>query len=62
MQNTDLKKCSSCWQGEIDSREDNTPTTGPHIVRNPDDGKIELRGYLCKDHMDMYLTDGYTVN
>ena len=53
-----MKCCSSCKQSEIE----NDDTDGKvYIVHDPDTGKIIIRGYLCKDHLQMYDSDGYMI-
>ena len=53
-----MKQCSSCKNGDVI----NNDTDGEmHIIRDPDSGKIVIRGYLCDDHLQMYDDDGYFV-
>ena len=53
-----MKPCSSCKQGEVVDED----TDGKiYTVRDPDTGRIILRGYLCSDHIAMYLDDGYQL-
>ena len=53
-----MKPCSECKRGE----ESPEPTDGKlYMVRDPETGAIYLRGYLCADHIDTLMTDGYTV-
>jgi len=48
--------CSSCKKGENEE-----PATCKVIVRDPGNGKITLKGYLCDDHYTMYADDGYQI-
>ena len=58
--------CGSCIDGCDGNDEGIEPEISMdgkiHTVHNPEDGKIIYRGYLCEEHYDMYLTDGYRIN
>jgi len=52
--------CFSCKRGEIEF----TAKDGKLVkadVRDPDTGSLEGRGWLCEDHLNMYVDDGYKV-
>ncbi len=49
--------CFSCVRGEIYDCEGE----GPYIVRNPEGGRIEGKGYLCEEHYAMYADDGFLI-
>ena len=53
-------RCASCIRGEIDNNDIKDRTR--YLVKDPDSGKIELSGYLCDDHIDMYLAEGYALH
>jgi hypothetical protein len=52
-----MPHCASCARGEVE----NDDVVVNAIVKDPDSGRIVIRGYLCNDHNEMYLEDGYRV-
>jgi hypothetical protein len=48
--------CCSCRNGEND-----VPAIGLFSVRDTEENKLVLRGYLCEEHTEMYSDDGYAV-
>ena len=55
---TKIKQCCECRKGEHDNIDNNV--TLCH-VKNPDTNKFILRAYLCENHQEAYLNDGYIV-
>jgi hypothetical protein len=51
--------CSDCRDGEHDNYDEDIHLV---IVREPDNGKMLKRAYLCGEHISMYLDDGYKVD
>jgi hypothetical protein len=52
------KRCCECRNGEHDNITDDVRL---YVVRDPDTNHIVLRGYLCSEHVQCKLEDGYTV-
>ena len=52
------RECCDCHSGEHDNYDNDVILV---VVRDPDTGYIQKRGFLCNHHREMYLTDGYTV-
>ncbi len=53
------KACADCRDGEHDNYSE---TVYRVVMRDPDDGnKVVKRSYMCADHVEMYLQDGYSV-
>ncbi len=52
------KPCFECRNGE---RVDEFDKTRLSVIIEPDTGKMFRRGYLCSDHEDAYLSDGYLL-
>ena len=52
------KQCSDCRDSEHDNYDDQVELV---IVRDPETGKMVKRAYLCKEHVSMYLDDGYEL-
>ena len=52
------RQCFECRAGEHDNY---APIQGKFIVRDPETGKLYGKGYLCDDHVDALLTDGYKL-
>jgi hypothetical protein len=52
------KQCASCRDGEHDNYDEDI-----HLVyiRDPSTKKIIKRAYLCGEHREAYLNDGYEV-
>ncbi len=48
--------CASCRRGEIDNDE----VVGFFDVRD-ETGQIEIRGWLCDGHRDIFIEDGFQV-
>ena len=55
---TKIKHCADCRDGEHDNYQDDVVLV---VVKDPDTGKLVKRSYMCSDHIDQYLTDGYMV-
>jgi len=51
--------CSSCLQGENEVEVEDPNHV--YTVRDPENGRIIIRGYLCDDHHAMYMDDVYVV-
>jgi hypothetical protein len=52
-------RCFECKKG--DYTEDIAPIQGKFSVKDPDNGRVYGKGYLCDDHVDCLLTDGYVL-
>jgi len=50
------KKCADCRDAERDEK-----AVGLFLVRDPETGKLKKRAYLCKEHRQMYVEDGYEL-
>ncbi len=55
-----MKRCFSCKRGEINFTEKDGPLYKAD-VRDPETGKLEGKGWLCDDHLQMYRMDGFRV-
>jgi hypothetical protein len=53
-----IKNCADCRDGEHDNYDDNVKLV---YVKDPDNGKMVKRSYMCASHRDMYNDDGYIV-
>jgi hypothetical protein len=54
-----MKRCCECRNGEHD---DYGPVVGLCVVRDPETNRIVQRGYLCAEHVESRLNDGYNVH
>ncbi len=54
---SNARQCFECRNGEHDNYDDYVLFT---VVRNLDDGRA-VRGWMCGEHREMNLNDGYTV-
>jgi len=52
------KQCADCRDGEHDNYDDDVRLV---YVRDPDTNKLVKRSYMCGEHVEMYLKDGYDV-
>ncbi len=50
--------CADCRDGEHDNITDDVKIV---TVKDPDTGKLIKRSYMCSDHVEGYLMDGYLV-
>jgi len=53
-----MRHCADCRNGE---HENLTDAVALVYVRDPDTAKMVKRAYLCSEHQEMYLDDGYEV-
>ena len=51
-------KCCECRAGE---HEDYDEIVGLCVVKDPENGKVVQRGYLCAGHVEIRTQDGYDV-
>jgi len=51
-------RCADCRNGDHPDYDDDVRLV---YMRDPETKKIVKRAYLCKEHRDMYLDDGYEV-
>lgn len=51
-------RCCSCRDGEHEDYDDLIELT---LVKDPESGKVILRGYLCGEHREMYADDGFIL-
>ena len=51
-------KCAECRNGEV---EYSAPDVKLVLVRDPDTKKLQKREYVCADHLDVLITDGWQV-
>ena len=52
------RRCCDCRDGEHDNYDEDVRMT---VVRDPDNGQLAKRGYLCEGHRTMYADDSYDV-
>ena len=52
------RQCCDCRDGEHENYDDDVVLV---VVRDSDTGKMRKRGYICDEHREMYLVDGYSV-
>ncbi|KKL27015.1 hypothetical protein LCGC14_2389410 [marine sediment metagenome] len=52
------KQCADCRDGEHDNYDNNIELV---YVRDPDTKKMIKRSYMCENHQEMYLSDGYEI-
>lgn len=52
------RACADCQDGEHENYDNNI---GLVIVRDPDTRHIIRRAYMCEEHREMYLDDGYII-
>jgi hypothetical protein len=52
------KECAECRDGDVIYTESDVELV---YVKNPDNGKLVKRAYMCEEHQSMYLDDGYIV-
>jgi len=51
------RQCCECRAGEHDNYTDCISLV---VVKDPETAKIIRRGYMCSEHLEVYLDDGYT--
>jgi hypothetical protein len=51
-------KCFECRAGEHDDIKEDAVLC---VIHDPETKKIFRRGYLCSDHINVFLDDGYIV-
>ena len=52
------KQCAECRDGEHDNITEDVQLV---TVRDPETKKLVKRAYLCSDHRECHLDDGYEV-
>ncbi len=50
--------CCECRNGEHPNYDENIELV---YVKDPDTSKLVKRGWMCAEHRQAYLDDGYTV-
>ncbi len=53
-----MRECCECRKGEHENYTDDARLV---VVRDPQTGKIVLRGYVCSEHEQAFRDDGYKV-
>jgi len=53
-----MPNCIECKDGEHDNY---TEDVKKYKVTEPDSNKQYRRGFICSDHVDILLTDGYEL-
>lgn len=53
-----MKRCKDCRDGEHENLDDDVRLV---IVIDPDTHKIYRRSYMCDNHRQMHLDDGYEL-
>jgi len=53
-----MRQCADCRNGEHDNYDDDVRLV---YIQDIDTGKIVKRANLCKEHREMYQSDGYKV-
>lgn len=53
-----VRQCCQCRDGEHDNYDDDVVLVE---ARDPDDGKLRCRGYVCGEHRQMFDDDGYKI-
>jgi hypothetical protein len=54
-----MTKCADCRDGE---HENYSPEVDFVIVGDPTSNELIKKAWMCTDHQEMYLMDGYTVS
>lgn len=53
-----LKRCCECADGEHENYDNDIKYV---VVKDPDTGKVVVRGNMCSEHRSMYDSDGYII-
>jgi hypothetical protein len=53
------RRCCECRDGEHDNFTDDVRL---YVVRDPEERRIVKRGYLCSEHVQSKLLDGYELH
>lgn len=53
-----MPKCCECRKGEHEDYDNHVSLC---MVRDPESGKLILRGYICGEHFSAFRDDGYDV-
>ena len=53
-----MRNCCECQKGEHPNYDEEVRLL---MVREPDTGRLVLRGYICGEHAEAFAQDGYTV-
>ncbi len=53
-----MRNCCECQKGEHPNYDEEVRLL---MVREPDTGRLVVRGYICKEHAEAFAQDGYTV-
>lgn len=52
------KQCADCRDGDHENLSDEVELV---TVKDPETGKLVKRSYMCTEHVDCYLSDGYNL-
>jgi hypothetical protein len=52
------KQCADCRDGEHENYDDDVKLV---MVKEPDERQFLKRAYMCNEHREMYVSDGYVV-
>ncbi len=52
------RQCADCRAGEHENYDDDIMLT---VIKDPDNGKLVKRAFLCWEHREAYAWDGYTL-